>query len=292
MSIAFLPEAPSEIVYPETDGLPMAENTIQFRWIVVIKEGLEVLFQDNPDVFIAGDLFWYPVEGDPTTRVAPDTMVVLGRPKGDRRSYRQWEEGDVAPQVVFEILSPGNRDAELARKQQFYERYGVKEYFTYDPDDGALEGWIRAGERLEPVPQMDGFVSPLLGIKFEPGDGPDNLTIRYPDGNPFVTFGALHKQATIHKRDAEAERKLAAEERERAAYQQARAEQERARAEQEQARAEQERILALAEKRLADEARQRADDEKQRADQEKRRADELEARLRELEAKIGGTTRS
>ena len=36
-------------------------------------------------------------------------MVVFGRPKGYRGSYRQWEEGGIAPQVVFEILSPGNR---------------------------------------------------------------------------------------------------------------------------------------------------------------------------------------
>jgi hypothetical protein len=28
--------------YPESNGKPMAENTIQFRWIVLIKEGLEI----------------------------------------------------------------------------------------------------------------------------------------------------------------------------------------------------------------------------------------------------------
>ncbi|NEO54555.1 MAG: Uma2 family endonuclease, partial [Okeania sp. SIO3B5] len=26
----------SEIVYPDSDGQPMADNTIQFRWITVI----------------------------------------------------------------------------------------------------------------------------------------------------------------------------------------------------------------------------------------------------------------
>ena len=35
-------------------------------------------------------------------------MVVFGRPKGRRGSYRQWEEDNIPPQVVFEILSPGN----------------------------------------------------------------------------------------------------------------------------------------------------------------------------------------
>ena len=106
----FDPLAPrTGVIYPDSDGQPMADNTLQFRWIVTIKEGLAHLFMDRPDVFVAGDLLWYPVEGDPKTRIAPDAMVAFGRPKGDRGSYKQWEEGGIAPQVVFEVLSPGNR---------------------------------------------------------------------------------------------------------------------------------------------------------------------------------------
>ena len=70
-----------QLVYPDSDGQPMADNTQQFRWIVLLKENLECLFAQNPDVFVAGDLLWYPVEGHPEIRVAPDAMVVLGRPK-------------------------------------------------------------------------------------------------------------------------------------------------------------------------------------------------------------------
>ena len=76
--------------------------------------GLDALFRDDPDVFVAGDLLWYPVEGDPKTRIAPDAMVVFGRPKGYRGSYKQWDEGGIAPQVVFEVLSPGNRPGRCA----------------------------------------------------------------------------------------------------------------------------------------------------------------------------------
>jgi Uma2 family endonuclease len=56
-----------EIVYPDCDGQPMSDNTLQFSWIVKIKENLEILFADNPQVFVAGDLLWYPVEGDNTS---------------------------------------------------------------------------------------------------------------------------------------------------------------------------------------------------------------------------------
>ena len=64
-----------EIVYPESDGEPMADNTRQFTWIVKIKENLEILFKYNADVFVAGDLFWYPVKGSNKIKLAPDTMV-------------------------------------------------------------------------------------------------------------------------------------------------------------------------------------------------------------------------
>lgn len=56
MSLSTRTPARPEVVYPESNGQPMAENTLQFEWIVTIKEGLELLFCDRPDVFVAGDL--------------------------------------------------------------------------------------------------------------------------------------------------------------------------------------------------------------------------------------------
>lgn len=56
--------ASSEVIYPKSDGQPISDNTMQFRWIVTIKENLEIVFALDPNVFIAGDLLWYPVEGN------------------------------------------------------------------------------------------------------------------------------------------------------------------------------------------------------------------------------------
>ena len=129
--------------YPESDGQPMADNTEQYEWIVKIKENLEILFVDRPDVFIAGDLLWYPVPNRQITGpIAPDVFVAFGRPKGRRGSYKQWEEGDQAPHVVFEILSPSNSAQEMAGKREFYDRYGVEEYYVYDPDCNRLESLV------------------------------------------------------------------------------------------------------------------------------------------------------
>lgn len=197
------------IIYPESDGQPMADNTKQFRWIVVIKENLELLFAHDPNVFVAGDLLWYPVEGDNKTRQAPDAMVVFGRPKGDRGSYRQWAEDNIAPQVVFEILSPGNRLKAMAHKLKFYERYGVEEYYVYEPDDVELIGWLRSENQLELIDETNGWVSPRLGVRFDMT--PDNLEIYTPSGEKFFTFVELAQLKEQEKQRAEQEKQRADE---------------------------------------------------------------------------------
>lgn len=174
-----------EIIYPDSDGQPMADNTKQFRWIVVIKENLEILFAEVADVFVAGDFLWYPVEGNNKIRQAPDIMVVFGRPKSDRGSYQQWNEENIAPQVVFEILSPGNRAKKMAEKLLFYQRYGVEEYYCYDPDDIEFSGLVRSGDWLAPIEELNGWVSPRLGIRFELTE--QTLEIYRPDGRKFLT---------------------------------------------------------------------------------------------------------
>ena len=262
-----LSEKPA-IEYPDDDGEPMSDNTLQFKWIVLIKENLEIIFRDDPNVFVAGNLLWYPVEGQPMIRAAPDAMVVFGRPKGRRGSYKQWEEDNIAPQVVFETLSPGNRPPEMERKFQFYEQYGVEEYTIYDPDDGSLEGWLRKGGRLVKVNNMSGFVSPRLQTRFEPGPGPDNLTIFGPDGRAFQTLQeSVDRQRAAEKR-GESDREHVEIERQRAqeAVQLAQIERQRA---QEAAQ-------------LAQIERQRTQDAVQRAEIERQRAEKLAARLREL----------
>jgi len=194
-----------QIVYPESDGKPMADNTKQFRWIVTLEGGFEALFRDREDVFVAGDLFWYPVEGRADIRMAPDVMIVFGRPKGDRPSYKQWEEGNIAPQVVFEVLSPSNSLLEMAKKLEFYDRYGVEEYYLYDPETGDFTGWIRGEDgRLRVIDEIQGWVSPRLGVRFEVEDG--ELRVIRPDGQRFLNYTELEQERARALRQAEEER--------------------------------------------------------------------------------------
>ena len=137
---------------PESDGKPLADNTLQFRLIVTIQGGIDALFADVPNVFVAGDLLWYPTEAVDGAAVsqAPDVMVVFGRPKGDRRSYKQWQEDNIAPQVVFEILSHSNTAKEMKAKFEFYQRHGVEEYYLYDPAKNTLKGWLKTIQKVDP----------------------------------------------------------------------------------------------------------------------------------------------
>jgi Uma2 family endonuclease len=180
------------IVYPESDGLPMAENTRQMRWIFLFVGNLRILFRHRDDVFVAGDQNWYPVQGEPGVCQAPDAYVVFGRPKGERGSYKQWEEGGVPMTVVFEVLSPSNDPLEMVDKLSFYEEHGVEEYYVYDPDHNRLVGYARRGELLLRVRPMDGYVSPRLGIRFDLS-GPE-LVVRYPDGRPFLSHEEMEEE--------------------------------------------------------------------------------------------------
>ncbi|MEW5858907.1 MAG: Uma2 family endonuclease [Cyanobacteriota bacterium] len=201
MTAPVQPLATQEIIYPDSDGQLMADNTKQFDYIVKIKLGIDALFKDNQNVFVAGDLLWYPVEGDNKIRQAPDVMIVFGRPKGDRGSYKQWVEDNLPPQVVFEILSPGNRKAEMLRKFRFYERYGVEEYYIYDPDDGDLTGWLRSDEGFNEIESMAGWVSPRLGIRFEIES--DKLELYRPDGQKFLSYVELETQREQERQEKE-----------------------------------------------------------------------------------------
>jgi len=200
--------------YPESDGQPMADNTEQYDWMVKIKENLEILFAQDPQVFVAADLLWYPV---PDRRVAgpvaPDVMVAIGRPKGRRGCYKQWEEGGIAPQVVFEILSPSNSAKEMADKLGFYDGFGVEEYYVYDPPGNLLEVWLRQDGRLRRMAHIKGWTSPRLGIRF--ASTGDSLAIFDPQGQPFLSSvelaGRLRQEAARADRLAERLRALGIE---------------------------------------------------------------------------------
>ena len=73
----------------------------------------------------------------------------------------------------------------MKRKFEFYQQYGVEEFYMYDPFRGTLRGWLRVGSSLEGISVMTGFVESSARIRFEPGAGPDHLTSSAPMASGF-----------------------------------------------------------------------------------------------------------
>lgn len=242
-----------DVFYPSSDGAPMGENTTQFKWIIALYNGFQGLFHSRNDVFIASNLFWYPVKGNTNIVTAPDVMIAFGRPPGERLSYMQWKEDNVPFQIVIEITSPSNNPPEMAKKFDFYQRYGVEEYYIYDPAENALDCWIRKDEKLSPVKNLSRHVSPRTGISFDFSDSA-GMRVIDPEGKPFASYIELIARHAEEQERAELERK----------------------------RAEQHKRAAEAERTNAEAERANAEAERARAISEKTRADALAAKLREL----------
>ncbi|CDM93905.1 conserved protein of unknown function [Limnospira indica PCC 8005] len=155
-------------------------------------------------------------------------MVAIGRPKVKRGSYLQWEEDDIAPQVVFEVLSPGNTLTEMAKKLDFYQRYGVEEYYIYDPDKIDICGWIRTENQLTLIDTIKGWISPRLGVRFEMSES--GLELYRPDGRKFSTYIELESDRQQAEERAQQETERAQQQAERAQQAEERAQQEAERA--------------------------------------------------------------
>lgn len=222
------------VYYPETDGKPIADNTLQFDYIVEIKLNLEVLYEQEK-VFIAGDLFWYPEKGQPKIVVAPDVLVAYDRPKGYRGSYKQWEEEGIAPKVVFEVLSHSNTAVEMIRKANFYDKYGVEEFIIVDPYENNFTAYVRQESQLKEIEVVGtSWKSSIMGVTIEKAE--DAVKFYHPDGEPFRNPEEWKKQLEEEKLAKEQER--LAKEQERLAKEEALREVEKERQEKEQLLAE------------------------------------------------------
>ena len=215
--------APVAVDYPDSDGKPMAENDWQRAAIIYAIGALESWFEEQPDVYVSGDLLIYYEEGRPRASVAPDAFVVLGAAKHKRRSYKLWEEPK-APDFVLEVASPNTWRDDVGPKRRLYERLGVREYWLHDPTGEYL------GQRLQ-------------GLRLTAGGYERQEAARLADGTLTLESEVLGLEAwaqpgrPLRFRDPATGRDLPSQSEERAARlaAEARAEQEGARAEREAA---------------------------------------------------------
>ncbi|MBX2864019.1 MAG: Uma2 family endonuclease [Leptolyngbyaceae cyanobacterium MAG.088] len=151
-------EADASIIYPSSDGEPVAETFVHLYAMLVTIEVLTQYLQGQ-QATVLGNQFMYYAQGFPKLRVAPDVMVVFGVEPGGRDNYKIWEEGEV-PSVIFEMTSQGTRSKDEVFKKTLYAQLGVQEYWLFDPKaewlDPALQGY-----RLQNGPE-ESYYEPII----------------------------------------------------------------------------------------------------------------------------------
>ena len=194
-----------EVEYPESDGQPMAEGDEQGHVIRTLFGGYADLFRDDADVHVSGDLFWYPVQGNPRVCAAPDVMVIDGCLRDQNlKAYLPWQHGGLPPRLVVEVLSPSNTVVEMLDKQGFYERHGVTEYVFIDPFAFAIRAWVRSGDQFVTQLVTGPWVSPTTGVTYQFIG--EEFVATGPDGRRW-----LRPEQEIARANSEAARAVAAE---------------------------------------------------------------------------------
>ncbi len=90
-----------EIVYPESDGKPIAETDLHRDLMFDFIKMHTHYYKNRNDVYVSGNLLIYYEEGSTKKSVAPDVFVVFGVSKKSRRTYLTWEEGQT-PDLCWE----------------------------------------------------------------------------------------------------------------------------------------------------------------------------------------------
>ena len=163
------------LVYPESDGEPMAETGRHVRGLLDMIDTIDRIFQDVPDVHVCGNMFLYYEEGNPRKVISPDVFMVRGVSKKELRTYKTWEQQPYLD-LVIEFASPSTFTRDFAEKKQIYEQIlRVKEYYIYDPYHEIQPSFV--GFRLvdgsyEEIAFVEGRLpSETLGLELGERDG-------------------------------------------------------------------------------------------------------------------------
>jgi len=108
-------------------------------------------------------------KGQPNTVVQPDLCVVCDEAKLDKQGCNG------APDLVVEILSPGNPKREVNEKFDLYEEAGVREYWLVQPAEELVTVFIlNEAEKfiglrpLSPLEKLTSTIFPELTIDLGP----------------------------------------------------------------------------------------------------------------------------
>ena len=204
--IPYAPTETTEDLYPESDGKPMADTDLHLYWIKRIDDMFRTHFAQDPGIYISGNIMMYDIEGPRRTAVSPDIFVCFGIGRGNRRTYKVWEEGK-PPDFVMAFSSKRTYRNDLDEKMAHYARMQIPEYFLYDPDRRYLPSPLLGfrlveGTYVEIAPDVDGRVhSETLNLDFALLD--DGLAIYDPQAQRWLQTRAEKAEAEVARLQAE-----------------------------------------------------------------------------------------
>lgn len=67
-----------------------------------------------------------------------------------------------APDLIIEVLSPGNKKHDTETKKPIYEKHGVKEYFIVDPITKEVLSYFLEGKKYVKQQTIKGIISSVL----------------------------------------------------------------------------------------------------------------------------------
>ena len=283
---------PEDVEYPE--GNWIAQSVWHGRAVSQATVALDNHFRHRERVLVAMELVVYYERGNDKVCLQPDVQVVFGVQRGNRSSYKVWEEGKAAD-FVLEVASPSTADKDARHKAQEYARIGVREYWRLDPTGSLLapplEGWEANGGSYNPVQPVargarGGWLrSRVLGLELrsQRQDGVTVLVFRDPrTGEEFdgeLGESERRRRAAEERASAEAKRASAEAKLRQSAEERASAEAKLRQSAEELASAEAKRASAEAERRRAAEERANAEAKSRRAAEEQARALEKQLRI-------------
>ncbi|UFP93998.1 Uma2 family endonuclease [Gloeobacter morelensis] len=216
---------PTDEELPDSDGKPV-DNELHVLIPALLRSILALLWAERTDWFFGANMGVYYDPKQPP--LVPDAFLSLGVDRNRRApqlrlSYVLWQENDIVPQWVLEIVSQtpgGEYDAKMAK----YAELGMLYYLVYNPNytgrdrHERFELYRLTGETYERVQGSPVWMPELeLGIGYETGrfEGRTQEWLYWYDrqGQRFAT---PEEAAESQKRLADQQQQRAEQERQRA----------------------------------------------------------------------------
>ncbi len=173
-----------EIVYPESDGKPMAETDLHRDLLL---QSIEVFKRYFPDSYVSGNIFLYYEKDNPRRSISPDVLLALEEKPGRKRVYKTWESAPL--DLVIELTSISTKSEDYKSKKEIYSKIlKVPNYIIYDPERLILDVFMLKEDHYEQLEADERNLYYLAHLNIFVAQD-DKVSLRFfdPYRNPLLT---------------------------------------------------------------------------------------------------------